>query len=89
VLLTALSPWEAAFAFAHPVRARVALTRAVAGEPLSPSDLARELDEKLGTVSYQSSRCVGRLSTSTSSLTTIISEPSSTRFARSPTSAWP
>jgi hypothetical protein len=28
------------------------LTLAVAAEPLSPSDLARQLDEKLGTVSY-------------------------------------
>jgi DNA-binding transcriptional ArsR family regulator len=49
---TGLAPWDAAFAFAHPVRARIALLLSARGEPLSPSGLARELGEQLGTVAY-------------------------------------
>ena len=46
------APWVAAQVFAHPVRARiVSALRKVAG-PRSPSALAAELGEPLGTVSY-------------------------------------
>jgi DNA-binding transcriptional ArsR family regulator len=47
-----LAPSDAAFAFAHPVRAQVALALAAAEGPLSPSALAADLGERLGTVSY-------------------------------------